>query len=138
MIFYFLIFAVTEIITAAHSKYVNLTVPEFEKIAKNNKITILTSPTCKYCLALKNTLNKMGVPYVDIELGANPLLYDLMTIVYGYKYVPAIFLCGEFIGGYDKFLEKYNLTTDDNSVFDNTFNVKKPMIQTGVVGCTNK
>jgi len=39
-------------------------------------ITLYTLPHCTYCKVLKATLNKLGVPYTDVDVELNELMGD--------------------------------------------------------------
>ena len=65
-------------------------------------VEIYTTSTCPYCLAAKQLLRKKGVPFNEIDVGADPRLRDAMTKrASGGRTVPQIFIGGTHVGGCD-------------------------------------
>lgn len=65
-------------------------------------VEIYTTSTCPYCLAAKQLLRKKGVPFSEIDVGADPRLREAMTKrAHGSRTVPQIFIGGTHVGGCD-------------------------------------
>ena len=49
-----------------------------EKIGKKGegKITVYSLPYCQYCNLLKGTLDKLEIPYTDVDVDLNPIMGD--------------------------------------------------------------
>ena len=49
-----------------------------EKIGKKGKgeITVYSLPYCQYCNLLKGTLDKLEIPYTDVNVDLNPIMGD--------------------------------------------------------------
>lgn len=49
-----------------------------DKIGKKGEgeITIYSLPYCQYCNLLKDTLDKLEIPYTDVDVDVNPLMGD--------------------------------------------------------------
>ena len=49
-----------------------------EKIGKKGEgeITVYSLPYCQYCNLLKGTLDKLEIPYTDVDVDTNPLMGD--------------------------------------------------------------
>ena len=66
------------------------------------KVTICTTMLCPYCFMAKRLLNKKGVAFEEIDVGANPKLRDAMTDRSGGgSTVPQIFVGEAYVGGCD-------------------------------------
>ena len=65
-----------------------------------NKVQILTTPTCNYCVAAKHLLQSQGIPYqeFDLTLGGDQALEMLSRS--GQRTVPQIFINERPIGGF--------------------------------------
>jgi len=49
-----------------------------EKIGKKGEgeITVYSLPYCDYCNLLKSTLDKLEIPYTDVDVDLNPIMGD--------------------------------------------------------------
>jgi len=49
-----------------------------EKIGKKGEgeITVYSLPYCQYCNLLKDTLDKLKIPYTDVNIDLNPIMGD--------------------------------------------------------------
>ena len=49
-----------------------------EKIGKKREgeITVYSLPYCQYCNLLKGTLDKLEIPYTDVDVDLNPIMGD--------------------------------------------------------------
>lgn len=75
---------------------------EKRKIDKKGEgeITIYTLPYCDYCSLLKGTLDKLEIPYTDVDVNVNPLMGDWLEENLKTESYPIIFfrkLPGEYI-----------------------------------------
>lgn len=80
-----------------------------------NTVTVLTSPTCSYCHAAKNLLQKQGIDYQEVDLLKGGEQAQQLLIKSGQRTVPQIFINEQPIGG---FTELSQLIT--NNEFDLT------------------
>lgn len=72
------------------------------------KIEVYMTRTCPYCAATRGLLDRKGVAYEMIDVGADPELRDAMTKrAGGRRTVPQTFIDGRHIGGNDA-LQKLN------------------------------
>jgi len=66
-------------------------------------VVVYSKTTCPYCVKAKNLLNDEKIDYVALELNkldnGHQVVTDLRERT-GLNYVPQIFVCGEFIGGF--------------------------------------
>jgi glutaredoxin 3 len=66
------------------------------------KVTIYTTMLCPYCFMAKRLLNKKGVEFEEIDVGANPELRASMVERASGRYtVPQIFIGDTHVGGCD-------------------------------------
>lgn len=66
------------------------------------RVEIYTTRSCPYCIAAKALLNRKGVKYEEIDVGADPTLRATMTArAKGGRSVPQIFIGGTHVGGCD-------------------------------------
>lgn len=66
------------------------------------KVEIYATQTCPYCHRAKRLLERKGVAYVEIDVGARPELRGEMTArAAGRTTVPQIFIDGRHVGGCD-------------------------------------
>ena len=65
-------------------------------------VTIYTTRTCPYCHAAKALLERKGVRYSEIDVGADPALrHKMMMRASGRRTVPQIFVGETHVGGCD-------------------------------------
>ena len=66
-------------------------------------IKIYSTDYCSYCMQAKSMLDRLDIPFEEIDLTDNPeLRMKLSQENNGYRTVPMIFIDGEFIGGYNE------------------------------------
>lgn len=66
------------------------------------KVEVYATRTCPYCLAARGLLDRKGVAYELIDVGARPELRAAMTQrANGRRTVPQIFIDGHHVGGSD-------------------------------------
>lgn len=67
----------------------------------NEPVIVYTAALCAYCAAAKRLLQKLGVPYREVDLTRDHELRERLSRENGdYRTVPMIFVEGRFIGGY--------------------------------------
>ena len=65
-------------------------------------IEIYTSPTCGFCHAAKNLLNRKGAAFTEYDVTRDPdVRVEMMQRAHGRRTVPQIFISGQHIGGCD-------------------------------------
>jgi glutaredoxin 3 len=77
-------------------------VSEGEKGGNGPLFRIYTTKTCPYCIAAKNLLTRLSLPYEEIDLTENRPLREEVSRKTGWKTVPMIFFREEFVGGYEE------------------------------------
>ncbi|MEO8530777.1 MAG: glutaredoxin 3 [Deltaproteobacteria bacterium] len=66
------------------------------------QVEIYTTRTCPYCISAKSLLNKKGVSFTEIDVGADSSLREKMTKrANGRRTVPQIFIGEVHVGGSD-------------------------------------
>jgi len=65
-----------------------------------NTVTVLTSPTCSYCHAVKNLLQQQGIDYQEVDLLKDKDHAQELLIKSGQRTVPQIFINEKPIGGF--------------------------------------
>ena len=65
-------------------------------------IEIYTSPTCGFCHAAKNLLNRKGAAFTEYDVTRDHAVRaEMMQRAHGRRTVPQIFISGRHIGGCD-------------------------------------
>lgn len=65
-----------------------------------NQVKILTSPTCSYCHAAKDLLQREGVAYQEVDVFKDREQAQQLLIQSGQRTVPQIFINEKPIGGF--------------------------------------
>jgi glutaredoxin-like YruB-family protein len=65
-------------------------------------IKVYSTPTCPYCVTLKNFLKEKGFEFEDIDVAANPEMAKEMVEKSGQMGVPVSDINGEIVIGFDK------------------------------------
>lgn len=73
---------------------------KISKIMK--KIIIYSTPSCPYCVALKEYLKEKNFDFVDFDVSKDPQKLEEMIEKSGQMGVPVIDIDGEIIIGFDK------------------------------------
>lgn len=68
----------------------------------NGSAILYTSPTCRYCDAVKALLDQHGVPYVEVDISQNPVAAQELVEAAGRLAVPAVRLNGDIVVGFDQ------------------------------------
>lgn len=58
----------------------------------NNKIVIFTLDGCFHCVNLKKELDNISIPFVEIEVNANPHIWSQVVNQTGKDYLPTVFI----------------------------------------------
>ena len=58
----------------------------------SNSIVIFTLNGCFHCKNLKNRLNELNIPFIDVEIGENQKLWDQVVEQTGHNVIPTIFI----------------------------------------------
>jgi glutaredoxin 3 len=70
-----------------------------------NQVTILTSPTCSYCHAAKDLLQRKGITYSEVDAITDPGQAQVLLRKSGQRTVPQIFVDNQPIGGFTELAE---------------------------------
>jgi len=65
-------------------------------------VKIYTTPTCPYCLALKDFLQEHGIEFQEIDVASNAKEREEMVKKTGKLEVPVVEIDGEIVVGFDK------------------------------------
>ncbi|CAG9856960.1 unnamed protein product [Phyllotreta striolata] len=96
---------VNEISRYKSSKMVDLSSPKAQEIyalIKENKIVIFSKTYCPYCDLAKECFDKIGVPYLAVELnkrGDGNEVQSILSQMTGARTVPRVFVKEKCIGG---------------------------------------
>lgn len=66
------------------------------------KVKIYSTPTCPYCVTLKEFLKEKGIGFEDVNVAENAEAREEMVNKSGQMGVPVIDIDGEIIIGFDK------------------------------------
>lgn len=69
-------------------------------MSTSKKVTVYSTSSCGFCVAAKRLLDQKGVPYEEVDLGADPSLRAEIRDKYDWPTVPVILAEGELVGGY--------------------------------------
>jgi glutaredoxin len=58
----------------------------------SNSIIIFTLNGCLHCKNLKNRLNELNIPFIDVEIGQNQKLWDQVVEQTGHNVLPTVFI----------------------------------------------
>jgi len=65
------------------------------------RVIIYTTPTCRYCAALKQYLKQRKIPFRDVDVSCDPQAAAEMKRKSGQQAVPVIDINGRIIVGFD-------------------------------------
>ena len=68
----------------------------------DKKIRVFSTPTCPYCIGVKQFLKENNVEFEDIDVSANEEAAQEMTEKSGQMGVPVLDIDGEIIVGFDR------------------------------------
>lgn len=66
------------------------------------KVRVFSTPTCPYCITLKEFLKNNDINFEDIDVSQNKTAAEEMIKKSGQMGVPVVDIDGEFIIGFDK------------------------------------
>lgn len=66
------------------------------------KVRVFSTPSCPYCVTLKQFLEKYNIEFEDIDVSQNKTALDEMVKKSGQMGVPVVDIDGKFIIGFDK------------------------------------
>ena len=69
---------------------------------KQVKVRVFSTPSCPYCVTLKQFLEKYNIKFEDIDVSQNKAALDEMIEKSGQMEVPVIDIGGKFITSFDK------------------------------------
>lgn len=58
----------------------------------SKSIIVFTLNGCFHCKNLKNRLNELEIPFIDVEIGENQKLWDQVVEQTGHNVLPTIFI----------------------------------------------
>jgi glutaredoxin-like YruB-family protein len=70
-------------------------------LPKKNKIKVYTTPTCGYCVKLKDWLRTMNIEFEEIDISRNREAGSYITQKSGSRGVPQTEINGRVVVGYD-------------------------------------
>ena len=79
------------------------------------QVKILTSPTCNYCHAAKDLLEREGISYQEVDVVNNHEQAQQLLAQSGQRTVPQVFINEKSVGGFTELSKLLN-----NSEFDLT------------------
>lgn len=65
-------------------------------------VKVYSSPTCPYCVTLKNFLKEHNIQFEDIDVSQNEIAQKEMVEKSGQMGVPVVDIDGEIIVGFDQ------------------------------------
>ena len=65
-------------------------------------ITVYSTPTCPYCIRLKEYLKQEGISFTNVDVSADHAQLDKMVKLSGQMGVPVIDIDGKITVGFDK------------------------------------
>jgi len=69
---------------------------------QNIKVRVFSTPSCPYCVTLKQFLKKHNIKFEDIDVSQDEVAMDEMIKKSGQMQVPVVDIGGKFILGFDK------------------------------------
>ncbi len=68
----------------------------------DKKIKVYSTPTCPYCIRLKQFLRDSNIDFENVDVSSNQLAAEEMVRKSGQMGVPVVDIDGEIIIGFDK------------------------------------
>jgi glutaredoxin 3 len=66
------------------------------------RVEVYTTPSCPFCVLAKRLLQARGIPFDEIDVGADAALRVELVRRTGRRTVPQIFIDGDSIGGFEE------------------------------------
>lgn len=73
-----------------------------DQIQNNQKITVFSTPTCPYCVMLKNYLKSKNIEFEAIDLTVSPEWVEKMVAKSGQMGVPQTWIGDKVVIGFDR------------------------------------
>lgn len=73
-----------------------------EVIKVDNKVKVYSTPTCPYCIRVKQFLKENSIEFEDVDVSTNQQAAQEMIDKSGQMAVPVLDVNGEIITGFDK------------------------------------
>jgi glutaredoxin 3 len=67
-----------------------------------SEVVMYTTQYCPFCVRAKVLLRQKGIPFKEIDVGADADIRDEMIEASGRRTVPQIFINGRAIGGFEE------------------------------------
>ena len=77
-------------------------VPEPDEVSE--EVVVYTTAWCGYCIAARRLFQKLGIPFLDVDVSGNPEARAWLKRSSGQHTVPQIFLRGQSVGGFVELL----------------------------------
>lgn len=77
-----------------------MTVSEFVALKANTKFVMIGNDRCPHCRNAESLLQKQPFPFVKINSDNERAVMDFSKAENNYRFIPQIYVCGEFIGGF--------------------------------------
>src|SRR5215203_1086735 len=65
------------------------------------EVIIYRTPSCAYCVMVHRLLESKGVPFVEVDVSADPAKRRWLQDVTQRRTVPQVFINGKPVGGFD-------------------------------------
>ena len=72
---------------------------DLNRVVNSDKVVIVTTSTCYFCIRSKKIFKKANVKYTEIDASEKKELVKELMRKYSYEFVPMIFINGTFLGG---------------------------------------
>jgi glutaredoxin 3 len=66
------------------------------------RVQVYTTTSCPFCVRAKRLLHERGIPFEEIDVGADAALRVALVERTGRRTVPQIFIDGRSIGGFEE------------------------------------
>ncbi len=73
-----------------------------EKKKKYPRVIVFTTPTCRFCRAVKKYLRQRGVPFRDVDVSRDKAAARDMVRRSGQQGVPVVDIGGKIVVGFDR------------------------------------
>ncbi|PIO00627.1 NrdH-redoxin [archaeon CG10_big_fil_rev_8_21_14_0_10_43_11] len=73
-----------------------------QKTKTNPRVTVYTTPSCKYCKAVKQFLHEEGIAFSEVDVQANPKRFEDVFLLTGQIGVPQTKIEDDVVVGFDK------------------------------------
>ena len=68
----------------------------------NKRVVVFTTPTCSWCMRLKNYLKQNKIPFKEVNVASNKSAMRDMVRKSGQQGVPQLWINGRPVVGFDK------------------------------------